>query len=271
MTIRQKILLIPLVFIILPVQLVQSAEPIPKELENIGIRPSLGISLSLSTTFQDEQGKTVPLKKYFDGTRPVVIVMTYYGCPMLCGILLNALRESVEQLSWKLGEKYQVLAISIDPREDFQLAASSKKKFFESWEEKESTKHWHFLTGKGAKKTASELGFGYRFNPEQNDFAHGAGIFILSPKGKLSRVLYGSNYGGQNLKLALLEASKGKVGTITERILLFCYNYSPKENRYVLLASRLMKAGGGVTVVLILLTYITLFIRRRYFLKRGKP
>lgn len=241
---------------------------LPKDLEGIGINPNLGTSISLDTQFMDENGKDVTLAKYFDGKKPVVIVMAYYSCPMLCGVMVDAAREAFEGLDWEIGNQYRVVTISFDAKESWGAAQRKKDSVVKSWNGMKpltSPEDWVFLTGKEAdsRKIADELGFGYKWNEETNQFAHAAGIFILSPQGKLSRVLFGINYQARDLKLALLEASEGKVGNLAEKFLLFCYSYDPKANKYALLATRVMKAGGGLTVLIILLAYASLFIRSR--------
>ena len=240
----------------------------PKELEGIGIFPNLGQTISLENSFKDESGKTIQLGKYFDGRRPVVVIMAYYGCPMLCGLLLNAAREAFQAFEWKIGDNYDVITVSIDPKEDSDLAMAKKASILEAWQgdgRKGAELGWHFLTGSQAasEKLAAELGFRYRLNPENGQYAHGPGIFFLSPKGQLSRVLFGIEYSPKDLKLALLEASEGKIGTLAEKIMMFCYSYDPKANKYALLATRVMKAGGGATVLIIVLTYLALFFRER--------
>lgn len=248
--------------------LAREDKSLPKDLEGIGINPKLGTMISLDTAFTDETGKDVTLQKYFDGEKPVIVVMAYYGCPMLCGVMVDAAKEAFEGLDWKLGEKYRVVTISFDPKEGWGAASRKKDQVTKDWNGKvalERPEDWAFLTGTevSSRKIADELGFGYKWNEESQEFAHAAGIFVLSPKGKLSRVLFGINYQARDLKLALLEASAGKVGNLAEKFLLFCYSYDPKANKYALLATRIMKAGGGLTVLIILLAYASLFIRTR--------
>lgn len=248
----------------------------PAELNEAGINPNLGAQLSLDLPFKDEQGREVTLRNYVDGTKPVVIVMAYYACPMLCGVMMNAARETFEAFRWRMGERYSVVTISIDPREKPDLAKAKKDNILEAWAGSVEGKvaagaHWHFLTGPETSSAtiAKELGFGYKFIEEDKQYAHSAGLFFVSPQGKLSRVLGGISYTPQDLKFALLEAGEGKIGTIAEKIMLFCYSYDPKANKYALLATRVMKAGGGLTVAVIGLTYLTMFIRSRTRRREG--
>ena len=241
---------------------------LPKEIEGIGIYPNLGAQVSLDTEFLDETGAKVKLRQYFDGKKPVVFIMAYYGCPMLCGLMLNAAKESFTEFEWTISERYRVVTISIDPREEPELALAKKTNLLKDWNPASKAgaeKGWHFLVGskEASEKIAQELGFKYRFNEEDGQYAHGPGLFFISPEGKLTRVLHGIQFSVQDLKLALLESSQGKIGGIAEKIMLFCYSYDPKANKYGLLATRLMKAGGGVMVLIIALTYLGIYVRRR--------
>lgn len=246
-----------------------AAEQTPKELEGVGINPRLGEKISLENSFQDESDKTVKLSQYFDGKRPVVLVLNYYGCPMLCGLVLNALRDAVQEMNWLPGEKYQIVTVSIDPREDYTLAAAKKDSILKSFHKKEmvpgAEANWHFLVGKkeNSERLASEIGFKYKYIPADKQYAHGAAFFLFSPTGKLTRALPGIGVSGRDLKLALLEASEGKVGTFAEKLLLFCYHYDPKGNQYAMRATNVMKLGGAVFVVVVLFAYAFVFFRQR--------
>ncbi len=249
-----------------------SAEETPKFLEQVGIDPVLGTQLPLEVPVIDESGKTLPLSSQFDGKRPVILVLAYYGCPMLCGLVLNAARESMQKLDWQPGDHYRIVTISIDPKEDAALASAKKKATIEAFPaalRPAAAANWSFLVGtKGSeKRIADAVGFRYKWDEESEQWAHGAAMFIVSPSGKLTRVLFGLDYPSLDLKLALLEAGEGKVGTIAEKLLLFCYHYDPKGNKYAILASRLVSMGGAVTVALMLIAYVAWFLRQR---RKGK-
>lgn len=257
-------------FLLLSARVVFGAEPTPDVLKDITIQPNLGSVLPLEEEFIDESGRTVKLGSFFDGTKPVVVVMNYYGCPMLCGILLNAARDSLQEMDWLPGQQYRVVTISIDPKEESDLAAAKKTSILGSLKRVDfrdaAKNNWHFLVGKNGSeaRVAKALGFGYKWIEAEKQFAHGAALFLASPRGKLTRVLQGIDFPARDLKLALLEASEGKVGTFAEKILLFCYHYEPKENKYSLLASRLVSIGGAITVAVLLLAYGLWFIRSRW-------
>jgi protein SCO1/2 len=248
---------------------VHAAEQLPPELAGVGIDPVLGTQLPLDAQLVDGTGKTVPLSAFFDGKRPTVLVMSYYGCPMLCGLVLNATRDNLQKLDWLPGDHYRVVTISIDPKETAELAGEKKKSIVAASTKPEYreafTRNWDFLVGKGGseKRVADALGFHYKWNEEEKQWAHGAAIFLISPSGKLSRVLYGIDFAPKDLKFGLLEAGEGKVGTIVEKALLFCYHYDPKGNKYAILASSLVSLAGAVTVLVMLLAWIIWFVRVR--------
>jgi protein SCO1/2 len=250
-----------------------AAEPTPEMLKDISIEPRLGESLDLNLEFKNELGETVKLDKYFADEKPVLLVMSYYECPMLCGLVLNAVRESVAELDWVPGKQYRIVTISIDSNETPSLAAAKKKSIIaalpEDGKRQAFADNWHFLTGaaSSSRAVADSIGFRYKWVEEEKQFAHGAAIFLLSPKGKLTRTLFGVLYSARDLKLGLLEASAGKVGTIAEKFLLFCYHYDPKDNQYALFATRLMRLAAALTVAAFLGGYLFLYARKRQ--KRG--
>ena len=246
-----------------------AAEETPTTLQGVGIVSKLGEKLPLQEEFIDEQGKKVALSTFFQDQKPVVFILNYYSCPMLCGMLLNAARDGLQKLDWLPGDHYKVVTISIDPKEDADLAAAKKESILASLGSgamhDKAKQHWHFLVGKNGSeaRVAAALGFGYKWVPEEKQYAHGAAIFIASSDGVLTRVLPGIDFPPRDLKLALLEAGKGKVGSFAENLVLFCYHYDPKDNKYALLASRLVSLGGAITVLVILLGYLLVFLRSR--------
>ncbi len=249
-----------------------AAEDQPAVFQDISLAPNVGTQLSLEEDFIDENGKTVQLSSFFASGKPVALVMNYYGCPMLCGVLLNGVRDGLAKLDWKAADHYKVVSISIEPKEGADLAAAKKASLLESLsveKRKDAAENWHFLVGKNGSEArlAAKIGFGYKWVKEENQYAHGAAIFFLTPKGKLSRILEGVSFQPRDLKFAFLEAGEGKVGTFAEKLTLFCYHWDPKDSEYVLLASRLVSLGGALTVVVGLSCYLFLFLRHR---RKGK-
>ncbi|MBI4125875.1 MAG: SCO family protein [Deltaproteobacteria bacterium] len=220
-------------------------------MEAVGITEQPGAQISLDVPFTDEEGKEAPLSRFFDGRHPVVLIFAYYECPNLCGLLLNGFLQTLAQMSWTAGENFQVVTLSIDPKETTDLAALKKKAYLEKYGRPGVEDGWHFLTGKeeNIKKVAGEAGFGFKYDADQKQYAHGAGIFVLTPEGKISRTLYGIEFNPRDVKLALLEAAEGKIGNVVDKLMLFCYHYDPKGRKYALFATNLMKGAGAVTVL----------------------
>jgi protein SCO1 len=249
---------------------VLASEKKPEALEGVSIDPPLGEKIPLDELFLNEEGKEVRLGDYFTGSKPVVLILNYYGCPMLCGLLLNGARDSFLALDrWLPGQQYKVVTISFDPKEGSDLAAAKKASVLGSIEREDFRKaaqdHWHFLVGKAGSEArlAAALGFRYRWVEESKEWAHGAALFVGGADGRLLRVLGGIQFSPRDLKLSLLEAGQGKVGTFAEKLVLFCYHYDPKGNKYALFASRLVSLAGALTVVLMAIAYFVLYLRSR--------
>lgn len=223
------------------------------DLTGAGITEKLGESVDLNLSFLNEEGKAVRLGDFFAAKKPVIISLAYYECPMLCGVVLNSIVDGLKGLDWTPGKEFTLVNVSFDPREKFTLAAEKKKNLVEALGRPEAAAGWHFLTGEEnqIKSLATQLGFGYRWDENEKQYAHGAGIFVLTPEGKLSRVLYGIQYKPSDLRLSLLEASNGKIGTIIDRIILFCFSYNTKMRTYSVALYRLVQVGSVVTVLML--------------------
>jgi protein SCO1 len=231
-----------------PVRAQDRAEPLPGELEGIGITEHLGDSLPLALEFQDEDGKTVRLGDFFDGRRPVILNLVYFSCPMLCTLVVNGVVSGMKGIPWTLGREFVNVTVSIDPAESPTLAARKKATYLESYGRPGVGADWHFLTGKQESITrlADAVGFRYRFNPQTREFIHTAGTFICTPEGRLSRYLYGIQYEPQTLKFALSEASSNRIGSTADKLVLFCFHYDAATGRYAPAAARLMRLVGGL-------------------------
>lgn len=228
-----------------------TAESIPPELEGIGVDEKLGSSVNLDAVFRDEQGKEVKLQQFFDAKHPVILTLVYYGCPNLCGFLLNGFVDSLKKFLWSPGKEFKIVTVSIDPSEKAELAAQKKEALLNMYQREGAKEGWHFLTGEESdiKKLSNEVGFKYRYDDQEKQYAHAAVIFILTPDGKISRYLYGIEFNPRDLKLSLLEATQGKIGTVVDKLLMFCFHYDPKGRKYALMATNLMKVGGAITIM----------------------
>jgi protein SCO1 len=223
----------------------------PAQLEGVGVDEQLGHPVDLDLTFTDEQGQIVKLGDFFHKNRPVLLNLVYYNCPQLCTLILNGQTQAMRQIPWTPGKEYEVVTISIDPRETPEMARQKKSVYLNSYAR--TTDGWHFLTDhdNDAKKLAEQVGFHYRYDPRIEQYAHVAAIMILSPSGKMARYLYGVNFRPVDLRFGLAEASEGRSVLTIQKVLLFCYHYDPNENKYVLFATNFMRVGGALTVLLV--------------------
>lgn len=224
----------------------------PRELENVDISDKLGTKAPLDLVFKDEDGNDVTLGKYFHQGKPVALVLAYYECPMLCTFVLNTLADNVSKIpNWTAGKEFQIVTVSISPKETPAMAKEKKKNYLATIKQAPDSPSWAFLTdpNNNSKKLADAIGFQYYYDKTIGEYAHPAVTFILSDEGVLSRDLFGLTYAPKDLKFALLEASKGKIGNMIEKILLFCYHYDPDAKGYVLFAQNVMKVSGLVSVL----------------------
>lgn len=221
----------------------------PAELEGVGITERLGDSIDLDLTFIAEDGRPHALREYFFKDRPVVLNLVYYECPQLCSLILNAQVAVMREIPWTPGNQYEIVTISIDPREAFDKARAKKSAYLASYDR--PAPGWHFLTDHqgNAARLAKQVGFGYRYDARTGQYAHPAAIMVLTPKGKVARYLYGINYKARDLRFALAEAAENRMSMAVEKVLLLCYMYDPSANRYVLFATNFMKAGGVLVLV----------------------
>lgn len=239
-------------------------DPVLRSVEGIEISDKAGSKAPLDLIFRDVGGHQVRLGDLVDGSKPVVVNFVYFGCPMLCNLVFEGVVDSVEMNGLALSDDYQVITISIDPRDTFGDAQKRRDLLIKEFQERrelggtgptseEVSRGWHFLTGKESqiRPLAEALGFDYRWNDYRNEYAHGAGIFLLTPDGTIARTLFGIEYEPQTFRLSLVEAGSGKVGTALDRVLLLCYYYDPTLAQYGPAAMNLMRFGGVVIVVLL--------------------
>jgi protein SCO1 len=205
----------------------------PDALREVGFDQKLGESLPLDVALRDESGKTVRLGDYF-GRKPVALNLVYFDCPMLCTVSLNGLASALDVVSFLPGREFELLTISFDAREGPSLAAHKKKAYLARLKRPGAEAGWHFLTGDKASvdAIAKAVGFRYAWDDETKQFAHPAGLVVLTPQGKISRYLYGIEYAPKDLRLALVESGEGKVSSPVDQLLLYCYQYNPVTGRY---------------------------------------
>lgn len=233
----------------------------PGELAGVSVNEKLGEQINLDLQFVAEDGYQKPLRTYFQSGRPVILNLVYYTCPMLCNLVLNAQTEAIRKIAWTPGKEYEIVTISIDPTENYGIARNKKAAYLTSFERE--APGWHFLSDYNGNvaRLAQQVGFGYRLDERTGQYAHPAAIFVLTPEGKISRYLYGVNFKPIDIRLALAEASQGKVGMTVEKFLLYCFHYDPAARSYTLFARNFMR-GGGVVVLLLLGFVLFRFWRR---------
>lgn len=243
----------------------------PELLKDVGIDQKLNESIPLDLTFRDEDGKPVQLRQYF-GQKPVILSLVYYNCPMLCTQVLNGLNRSIKELPMDVGKQFNIVTVSIDPTERPILAAAKQALYTGIYGRPGAAEGWHFLTGdeQDIKQLAASTGFRYAYDVQSKQFAHASAIMVLTPKGKISRYFYGITYPPRDLRLGLVEASEGKIGSAVDQILLFCYHYDPVTGKYGLLISRVVQAAGIFTVLGIALLVFMLSRHQRYALPERK-
>lgn len=243
----------------------EGPDDLPAELEGVGIEARPDAALPLDAIFADEDGKAVRLGDYLRGERakPTLLILAYFRCPQLCGLVLNAAVDGLKGLTWTPGEEFQVLTISIDPREDAALGREKKANLLAAYGRPSAAAGWHFLTGgKGSIEAVTQaVGFKYRYLPERNDFAHAAGIFVLTPEGRLSRTITGLLYEPRTLRLSLVEAADGKIGTVLDQIVLYCFHYDPKRGQYTPVVMNIVRLAGGITVLFVF-GMVAVFLRQ---------
>ncbi len=235
------------------------------ELDGVDVIEHLGEFIPLDLEFVDDNGQIVKLDTYFDGEQPVLLMLGYYECPMLCNLVFNGMVNSVKQIELLPGKDYKMVSVSINHREDYKLAAAKKANYLTALDIPSAKEGWSFLTGDSVqiKKLADAVGFKYRYDDNIKQYAHAAVIYLLSPKGKISRYLYGVEYKQNDLRFGLLEASDGKIGNTIDRILLYCYHYDPDAKGYVVFAGNVMRLGGAITLILLAGLIGILFYRER--------
>ena len=222
------------------------------KLRRIGFDQNLGAAVSLDLSFRDESGKPVQLGTYF-GKKPVILVLGYYGCPMLCTMVLNGLIGGLQDIPMEMGRDYEVVNVSIDPKETSALAAAKKQTYVSRFGRPNAANGWHFLTGDepAIQKLAGEVGFNYLYDTASRQYAHPSGLVILSPQGKISHYLSGVVFTGEDLSEALKDAAGAKVGSPIEQLFLLCFHYSPMTGKYSGLVLAVVRITSVAVLVLL--------------------
>lgn len=237
-----------------------------KELQGVGIDEKIGTYIDLNLAFKDENGENVTLAKYVNGSHiPVIISPVYYSCPGLCNFHLNGLTDALKLMDWSVGDKFKVVAISFDSKETPDLALKKKASYMKVYDRPGTEGGWSFLTGDetSIKALTSAVGFKFKWNEEAKEWAHASAAIVVTPDGKISRYLPGIMFDPKDVKLAVNEASNGKVGTFVDQLVLYCFQYNPHQSKYTLYAFNIMKLGGALMVLVLALWLLPIWVRSR--------
>jgi protein SCO1 len=242
-------------------------EPYTKEeafLKEIAFDQKLGAQLPLDLPFTDDTGKAVRLGDYF-GQKPVLMLLTYYNCTMLCPLLLDGLVRALRPVSFDVGKQFTVLTVSINPRETPSIAASRKELYVQRYGRPGADRGWHFLTGKADAIAAltQTIGFRFVYDKKKDEYAHASGIVIFTPEGKAARYLFGVEFSPRDTRLALIEAANGTIGNSVDQLLLYCYHYDPLTGKYGVIIMNVLRLAGSATVFALASFMLVMFRRDR--------
>ncbi|MGA8502941.1 MAG: SCO family protein [Candidatus Sulfotelmatobacter sp.] len=228
------------------------ANTLPPKLQNVGIEQHLNAQVPPDLTFRDETGKTVKLGDYF-GRKPLILNLVYYNCTMLCGEALAGLASAMRLVKFDVGNEFDVVTVSFDPRETPEMAAAKKKDYVGRYGRANAAAGWHFLTGQPDSINAltKAVGFQYQYDARTNQYAHATAIMVLTPQGRISRYFYGVDFPPKDLRMGLVEASQDKIGNAVDAVLLFCYHYNPETGKYGAMVANILRLAAGVTILVL--------------------
>ncbi len=241
-------------------------------LRDVGIDQKLDNQIPLQTAFVDQDGREVMLARYF-GSKPVVLALAYYECPLLCTQVLNGVVGSLEGMKFDAGRDFEVVVVSIDPGETPAMAASKRSQFMKRYSRKGTEGGVHFLTGRQESIAAltDAVGFRYAYDAAIDQYAHSAIMTVLTPEGRVSKYLFGIEFAPRDVQLALVEASDRKIGTVVDDVLLFCYHYDPETGTYGFAIMNMVRAGGILTVLALAASILMTLRRERRQVGAAKP
>lgn len=235
----------------------------PAVLEGVGIEEKLGETLDLSIPFINDKGDEITLGSLFKSPKPVLFTIVYYNCPSLCNLHLNGVVETLKELQWTIGQEFELVALSMDSRENFSIAGPKKANYVNAYGRLQSINGWHFLTGteENIRKIADGVGFSFKWDEKSQQFSHASAAILLTPGGKISRYIHGIQPDIKTLRLGLIEASDGKVGSVLDQILMFCFHFDPKKSKYTLAAWNIMQVGAVLTILIAAILLIPFWVR----------
>lgn len=224
----------------------------PPYLTNVGIEQHLDAQVPADLAFVDDTGLPVKLGDYF-GKKPLILNLVYYNCTMLCGEALAGLSASMKMIKFDVGNQFDVVTVSFNPKETPEIAAAKKVEYLKRYGRPNAASGWHFLTGppESINALTKAVGFQYQYDATKDQYAHATAIMVLTPEGRISRYFYGVDFPPKDLRMGLVEASKGKIGNAVDAVLLYCYHYDPAVGKYGAVVENMLKIGGGLTILLV--------------------
>lgn len=236
----------------------------PAILKKVGIQQNLNSQIPPDLEFRDETGKTVRIGDFF-GKKPIVLSLVYFDCPALCTEVLNGELRTMDAISLNLGSDFEAITVSFEPKDTPALAKAKRDVYIGQYGRPGAVDHWHFLTGeqKSIDAITNATGFEYAYDPAIKQYAHAAAIMVLTPEGRIDRYFYGVIYPARDFRLGLVEASQGKIGTLTDHALLYCYQYDPMTGKYGVVIINVLRIAGGLTVLALGLFMTIMFLRDR--------
>jgi protein SCO1 len=243
----------------------QSATQLPPGLAGVGIQQKLDSQLPLHLKFRDEYGQEVTLGKYFESKKPVLLAPVYYRCPMLCTQIMSGLEGALRAVTFNPGQDFEIVAFSFDPKDSPETALAKKDMYMKRYRRPDTKNGWHFLTGdeESIKALTAAIGYGYKYDPKTDQYAHASGVMIATPQGRLSKYFYGVEYSPRDLRLGLVEASENKIGNPVDALLLFCFHYDPATGKYGAVAMNMIRFAGAA-FTLIGGTFLLIMFRRDF-------
>jgi protein SCO1/2 len=236
----------------------------PPILNKVGIEQNLNVQIPPDLVFRDETGKSVRIGDFF-GRKPILFSLVYFDCPALCTEVLNGELRTMRAISLDLGKDFEAVTVSFEPKDTAALAKAKRDVYIGQYDRPGAAENWHFLTGEQLSIDAltKAVGFQYAYDSSIHQYAHAAAILVLTPEGRIDRYFYGVVYPARDVRLGLVEASEGKIGTLTDHALLYCYQYDPMTGKYGLLVMNVLRAAGGLTVLVLAIFMIVMFLRER--------
>ncbi|WP_435007010.1 SCO family protein [Tundrisphaera lichenicola] len=231
-------------------------------LKDVAFDQHLDTQIPLTLPFKDGEGRDVQLSDYF-GKRPVFLVMGYKNCPLLCSQVLGELTRSLRPLDASVGKDFDILSVSIDPKESPEQADAQRRIYLKRYNRPGSESGWNALVGsqESIQQLARAIGFKYEFSPRTGKYAHAAGFVLLTPAGRISRYFFGVEYPARELKYAIAQATESKIGSPINKLILYCYEYDPTTGKYTFAIMNTIRVFG-VATALALGTFFVVMVRR---------